>query len=90
MFLSILSTVKARCQNIRTSIAVDPSFKVDPIIVSGDIPDYAKDGNAIKVVVSYFKGVDKTVSEELSQLNVKGLRFWNLLIKFMRKFRMIK
>jgi hypothetical protein len=30
-----------------------------------------QDGNAIKVVVSYFKGVDsKTVSEELSQLNV--------------------
>jgi hypothetical protein len=56
MFLSILSITVARClKNIRTSIAVDPSFKVDPIIVSGDIPDYAKDGNAM--VVSYFKGV---------------------------------
>jgi hypothetical protein len=42
-------------------------------LLQGVIPDYAKDGNAIKVVVSYFKGVDsKTVSERLSQLNVKG------------------
>jgi hypothetical protein len=47
--------------------------------------DYAKDGNAIKVVVN-FKWVDsKIVSEELTQLKC-GLRFLNHLIKFISEW----
>jgi hypothetical protein len=30
----------------------------------------------------------RSISEELTQLNVKGLRFWNRLIKFICKFLM--
>jgi hypothetical protein len=59
--------------NIRTKIAIDPEYKLDPIIAEGEIPDYAKQGNNIKVVVSYFKGADsKTISEDLTQLYVKN------------------
>jgi hypothetical protein len=61
-------------KNIRTAITIDSSFKIDPIIVNGDVPDYAKEGNAVKVVISYFKGVDSSISEELTQLNVKGFK----------------
>jgi hypothetical protein len=62
-------------KNIRTAITIDSSFKIDPIIVNGDVPDYAKEGNAVKVVISYFKGVDsRSISEELTQLNVKGFK----------------
>lgn len=62
--------------NIRTKIAIDPKYKLDPVIAEGAIPDYALDGNTtIKVVVSYFKGVDsKTVSEDLTGLYVKNIK----------------
>mgnify|MGYP003671993064 CR=1 FL=1 len=62
-------------KNIRTAITIDSSFKIDPIIVNGNVPDYAKEGNAAKVVISYFKGVDsRSISDELTQLNVKGFK----------------
>lgn len=61
--------------NIRTSISIDSNFKIDPVILSGDIPDYAKIGNTVKVVVSYFKGVDsKTISQDFIQLNIKEFK----------------
>ncbi|PWA07631.1 S8 family serine peptidase [Flavobacterium laiguense] len=66
---------KTVSKNIRTSITIDSNFKIDPTIVSGDIPEYAKVGNAVKVVVSYFKGVDsKIISEDLTQLGIKGFK----------------
>lgn len=62
-------------KNIRTFIEVDSNFKIDPIIAGEVVPDYAKVGNNIKVVVSYFKGVDKDlISLNLSQLNVKEFK----------------
>ena len=62
-------------KNIRTFIEVDSNFKIDPIIAGEIVPDYAKVGNNIKVVVSYFKGVDKDlISQELSKLNVKDFK----------------
>jgi len=62
-------------KNIRTSITIDSNFKIDPIIVSGNIPDYAKSDVAIKVVISYFKGVDsKIVLKDLSQLGIKEFK----------------
>lgn len=62
--------------NIRTKIAIDPKYKLDPVIAEGAIPDYALDGNTtIKVVVTYFKGVDgKIVSGDLTSLYVKNIR----------------
>ena len=62
--------------NIRTKIAIDPKYKLDPIIAEGAIPDYASDGNTtIKVIVSYFKGVDnKIISHDLTSLYVKNVK----------------
>lgn len=61
--------------NIRTSITVDPQFKLDPLIVDNAIPDYAKEGNAVKVVVSYFKGADsKVIGDDLASLFVKSVK----------------
>lgn len=62
-------------KNIRTFVDVNANFKIDPIIASEVIPDYAKIGNNIKVVVSYFKGVDKEViSQSLNQINIKDFK----------------
>lgn len=62
-------------KNIRTLIDIDSSFKIDPTIVKNDIPDYAKNGTLIKVVVSYFKGMDvKTISENLTYLGLKDFK----------------
>lgn len=60
--------------NIRAAITVDPKYKLDPIIVDNAIPDYASGGtNGIKVVVSYFKGVDaKIIEQDLASLFIKG------------------
>lgn len=61
--------------NIRTSIIVDPQYKLDQMLVNNDIPDYALEGNSIKVVVSYFKGVDsKAILNDLSSLSVKNIK----------------
>lgn len=62
--------------NIRTKITIDPKYKLDPVIAEGSIPDYALDGTAtVKVVVTYFKGVDgKTVSHDLTSLYVKDIK----------------
>jgi hypothetical protein len=61
-------------ENIRTQISVDAKYKLDPAIVNGAIPDFALAGNTVKVVVSYFKGVDsKTVSKDLTSLYVKSI-----------------
>ncbi|MFE3866451.1 S8 family serine peptidase [Flavobacterium sp. LS2P90] len=62
-------------KNIRTSITIDPSFKIDPVIANEEIPDFAKEGNAVKLVVSYFKGVDsKNISEDLIRLGIKKFK----------------
>ncbi|KQB41313.1 Peptidase S8/S53 subtilisin kexin sedolisin [Flavobacterium aquidurense] len=60
--------------NIRTTITVDPKYKLDPMIVDNAIPDYATGGtNGIKVVISYFKGVDtKIIEQDLASLFIKG------------------
>ncbi|WP_082472425.1 S8 family serine peptidase [Flavobacterium sp. Leaf82] len=60
--------------NIRTTITVDPKYKLDPMIVDNAIPDYATGGtNGIKVVISYFKGVDaKVIEQDLASLFIKG------------------
>lgn len=61
--------------NIRTSISVDPKYKLDPMIVDNAIPDYAKEGNAVKVVVSYFKGADsKVIGDDLASLFIKSIK----------------
>ncbi|WP_291286977.1 S8 family serine peptidase [Flavobacterium sp.] len=60
--------------NIRAVIAVDPKFKLDQMIVDNAIPDYALEGNSgIKVVISYFKGVDnKRIQQDLAGLFLKN------------------
>ncbi|MEA9415856.1 S8 family serine peptidase [Flavobacterium sp. PL02] len=59
--------------NIRTVITIDSKYKLDQEISKGIIPDYAQQGSTIKVVVSYFKGVDaKVISQDLSSLFVKS------------------
>lgn len=61
--------------NIRTTITVDPKYKLDPLIVDNIIPDYAKEGNGVRVVVSYFKGVDsKIIGNDLAGLFVKSVK----------------
>ncbi|MDX6189435.1 S8 family serine peptidase [Flavobacterium sp. Fl-318] len=59
---------------IRTVVTVDSKYKIDPMIANGAIPDYALEGsNNVKVVVSYFKGVDsKVISQNLAGLFVKS------------------
>jgi len=62
-------------KNLRTIVAIDSNFKIDPTIASEKIPDYAIIGNEIKVVITYFKGVDKTtISGDLSQLGLKEFK----------------
>lgn len=60
--------------NIRASITIDPKYKLDPLIVDNAIPDFALEGaDGIKVVISYFKGVDvKVISQDLASLFLKG------------------
>ena len=59
--------------NIRAMIAVDPKYKLDQRIANNAIPDYALEGNnGIKVVISYFKGVDdKLIEQDLAGLFLK-------------------
>jgi Subtilase family/Concanavalin A-like lectin/glucanases superfamily/Domain of unknown function (DUF5011)/Secretion system C-terminal sorting domain/CUB domain len=65
-------------KNIRTVITVAPEYKLDPIVAKGIIPDYASEGNAIKVVVSYFKGMDaKTIATDLNKLNIKESKIFD-------------
>jgi hypothetical protein len=60
-------------KNIRALTSVEPKFKLAPGILQNGIPDYALEGNGIKVVVSYFKGVDPTIiSQDLGSLFVKS------------------
>ena len=62
-------------RNVRSFVEFDPSFKIDQTITNGAIPDYAKSGSAVKVVVSYFKGADKAVIlSDLAQIGVKDSR----------------
>ena len=62
-------------KNIRAIVSIDSKFKIDQSIAKGAIPDYAMDNNLIKVVVSYFKGVDKgMVNEDLTKLGVKSFK----------------
>ncbi|MCV9934435.1 S8 family serine peptidase [Flavobacterium sp. LS1R47] len=61
--------------NIRTIIAIDPKYKLDQMIVDEVIPDYALQGNNVKVVVSYFKGVDsELISQDLASSFVKSIK----------------
>jgi hypothetical protein len=61
--------------NIRTKIAIDPKYKLDPTIALGEIPNYALEGNAVKVVISYFKGADNNVIEkDLAELKASDVR----------------
>jgi hypothetical protein len=78
-YASVNSQVYARgtvSDNIRTKITIDPKYKLDPVIAEEVIPDYALDGNStIKVVVTYFKGVDSNIiSHDLTSLYVKNIR----------------
>jgi hypothetical protein len=63
-------------KNFRAIIEVQPVYKLDPTILNKNIPDYAKENNDnIKVVVSYFKGINqKELHQDLSKLNLKGIR----------------
>ncbi|PAM91479.1 hypothetical protein B4N84_27920 [Flavobacterium sp. IR1] len=59
--------------NIKAIVSVDPAFKIDPLIVDNAIPDYASEGNGIKVVVTYFKGVQTNIiNQDLTGLFVKS------------------
>jgi hypothetical protein len=61
--------------NIRTQISVDAKYKLDPEIVNGAIPDFALSGNSVKVVVTYFKGVDTNlITKDLTSLFVKDIK----------------
>ncbi|MCI9846959.1 S8 family serine peptidase [Flavobacterium pectinovorum] len=61
--------------NIRASITVDPKYKLDPMIVDNAIPDYAKEGNGVKIVISYFKGVEgKIIEDDLTGLFIKNIK----------------
>jgi len=61
--------------NIRTMIKIDPHYKLDPMIVQNEIPDYAAEGNEIKVVITYFEGVEsKVVDQNLAGLFVKTIK----------------
>ncbi|MCW2119622.1 S8 family serine peptidase [Flavobacterium sp. 7A] len=62
-------------KNIRTVLQVEPGYKIDPIIASGEVPDYAMEENEVKVVVSYFKEADQAViASDLQVLSVKGFK----------------
>ncbi|AYN04443.1 S8 family serine peptidase [Flavobacterium sp. 140616W15] len=61
--------------NIRTIITIDPKYKLDQMIVDQIIPDYALQGNNVKVVVSYFKGADsELISQDLANSFVKNIK----------------
>ncbi|MEM8521693.1 S8 family serine peptidase [Flavobacterium sp. PL12] len=67
------STITSR--NIRNFITFDSEYKIDPIIITGAIPDYAKDNNGIKVVVSYFKGATTSIiNSNLKSLGLKNFK----------------
>ncbi|MCG9792683.1 S8 family serine peptidase [Flavobacterium algicola] len=62
-------------KNIRTVVAVDSELKIDPVIVNGAVPEYGMENNNIKVVASYFKGVDEaTINSDLAKLNIKSFK----------------
>lgn len=54
---------------IRTVLPYKPEYKIDVAIVNNDIPSYAKEGDFIQVVVSYFKNSD---ANEIKSSLVKG------------------
>ena len=62
-------------RNARSFVEYDSKFKIDPAIANKAIPDYAKNGNDVKIVVSYFKGVEKNmISSDLSKLGIKDFK----------------
>ena len=78
-------------ENIRTKITVNPKYKLDKMITQESIPDYASDGNTVKIVVSYFKGVDsKTISNDLAFLDAKNINFDGVTYALPNKTRKIK
>lgn len=61
--------------NIRTIIAIDPKYKLDPMLANNTIPDYALEANDVKVIVSYFEGIDSNViSKDLANLFLRGIK----------------
>lgn len=62
-------------KKIRTIIEVEPSLKIDQAIINRAIPDYAFSGNALKVVVHFFKGYESiNVSNTFENLNIKKVK----------------
>ncbi|MDN3674318.1 S8 family serine peptidase [Flavobacterium branchiarum] len=65
----------AASDNIRAIITIDPKYKLDQMLANSVIPDYALEGNNIKVVISYFKGVNPNdISKDLTNIFVKGIK----------------
>lgn len=64
---------------LRALIDIEPQYKLDPMIVNNVIPDYAEESNLLKVVVSYFEGVDiSTISLDLTTLHLRDVRIEEL------------
>lgn len=62
----LLSETKSQ-KNLRALLVIKPEYKINQALYN-DIPDFAKDGDMIKVVISYFKNVDNAT---LSSSSVK-------------------
>ena len=62
-------------KNIRGIVPIESKFKMDPSLAVGSIPEYAGSSQSVKVVISYFKGVNATdVAKDLTALGIKSIK----------------
>ncbi|MDG2431637.1 S8 family serine peptidase, partial [Flavobacterium sp.] len=58
---------------IRAIVPIESKFKIDPSITAGTIPDYAGNSQSVKVIVSYFKGMNAAdLTKDLVTLGIKS------------------
>ncbi|AND63798.1 hypothetical protein AX766_04885 [Flavobacterium covae] len=61
--------------NIKTIFVIKPEYKIASEIVKNDIPNYAKDGELLDLVVTYHKEGNKNrLDESLRDMGVKNFR----------------
>ena len=75
---------KSASLNLRSLIDILPEYKMNAELVSGNIPDYAKEGeNMVKVVVSFFKDIDDAaVIADVSKLKTSHFKMMRIFNQF--------
>jgi hypothetical protein len=75
---------KSASMNLRSLIDILPEYKMNTELASGNIPDYAMEGeNMVKVVVSFFNDIDDAiVTDDISKLKTSHFKMMRIFNQF--------